>query len=232
MVFHDDAPIWNSPRIETAAPRSFFLPAPLKLAYILIATLLLGSVSRAEILIPSQVDSTHSEAREKAFIPWSTPEESSDYWKKLSSSHVPIYKELKDGNLGRDLYIPNPGIGYWVLGGLTEKALWKTHEEKLKIGDELVSATIYKDEKGVVTYWALWAPESKAYLLKDRMKEFGITPAKVEYTLLDKTKMLSADLEPYKTVAIVAVPFILSLILLSLIVLLGLVRRKHPSGAA
>jgi len=190
-----------------------------------IAVLALTGVTNAAYLIPSKLDSSHAEAREKAFIPWSTPEEGAAYWKKLSSSNVPIYKELKDGNLGRDIYIQNPGIGYWVLGGLSEKALWKTHDEKLKIGDELVSASVYKDQNGDVTYWALWAPDGKSHLLKDKMRELGITPASVELSPLDKLRALSSDLAPYTAVA-VFVTLLLNIVVLfaSLFLILGACR--------
>ena len=194
--------------------------------YVFIAVFLLRCVSQGEILIPSQVDSAHSEAREKTFTPWSTPEESGNYWKKLSSSNIPIYREVKGGDLDRHLYIPNPGTGYWVLGGLSEKALWKTHNEKLKNGDELVSAAIFKDDKGAVTYWALWAPENKSYLLKDKMREFGISPANVEFTTLDKLRMLSLNLAPFTAVAVFGT-LILSLVLLSITSVLLLISRKR-----
>lgn len=200
----------------------------MKALFLFIAVFFLRSVTHAEIVIPSQVDSAHAEVREKTFIPWSTPEECGNYWKKLASSNVPIYKEYKDENLGRDLYIPNPGIGYWVLEGLSEKALWKTQAEKLKNGDELVSVSVSKDKKGAATYWALWAPENKSYLLKQKMMEFGITPAKVELTVLDRLRMLSSDLAPYTTVAVFGT-FILSLIFFPITILL-LICRKRSSG--
>jgi len=199
--------------------------------YLLIALCLLSGPAQAARLIPSQVDLAHASAREAALIPWSTPEEGSDFWRKLSRSNVPIYKEMKigeKGELGRDLYIPNPGIGYWVLGGLSEKALWKTHHEKLEIGDELISATIFKDARGDISYWALWAPANKAYLLKDKMKEFGITPAKVEFTLWEKMKMLSSDLAPYTALAVFGV-LSLNLLTLAIGILLLLRCRKNSS---
>jgi len=167
-------------------------------------------------------------------IPWSTPEEGSDFWRKLSRSNVPIYKEMKlgeKGELGRDLYIPNPGIGYWVLGGLSEKALWKTHHEKLEIGDELISATLSKDAKGAISYWALWAPANKSYLLKDKMREFGITPARVEFTMWEKMKMLSSDLAPYTALAVFGV-LVLNILFVGIGTLLLLRRRKSSSASA
>ncbi len=141
--------------------------------------LVVNQAARAERLIPSALDPNRSGAREEVFIPWSSPEESGVYWHKLAGTHVPIYNEHKDGNLSRDLYIPNPGVGYWVLGGLTEQALWDTEREKLKIGDELVSASVYQDETGATRYWALWTARNRSYLLKDRMRVLGITPAQI-----------------------------------------------------
>jgi len=185
--------------------------------------------SLAEILIPSQPDTSHSEIREKAFTPWGTPDELGVNWKKLSN--IPIYKEMKEGDLGRDLYVPNPGIGHWALGGLDEKTLWRVHNEKLKIGDELVSASVYKDANGAVTYWALWAPENKSYLLKEKMREFGITPARVEFTTLEKLKKLSSDLAPYTAVAVFGI-LILSIILLLATIVLFLTVRKCRSVAS
>jgi len=205
----------------------------MKVIYSFIAVLLLTGVSNAAYLVPSKLDASHADAREKAFIPWSTPEEGAVYWKKLSSSNVPIYKELKDGNLGRDIYIPNPGIGYWVLGGLSEKALWKTQDEKLKIGDELVSASVYKDRNGDVTYWALWAPQDKSHLLKDKMREFGITPASVEFTFQDKLRMFSYDLAPYTAVGVFATLILTVLLLLTaLFIIRGACRHSCTDNSS
>ena len=202
--------------------------------YLGIAFSLLICSAQAERLIPSQADSVHVSAREEALIPWSTPEEGSDFWRKLSRSNVPIYKEMKlgeKGELGRDLYIPNPGIGYWVLGGLSEKALWKTHHEKLEIGDELISATIFKDAKGEISYWALWAPANKSYLLKDKMREFGITPARVEFTILEKMKMFSSDLASYTALVVFSI-LILNLLFLAIGIFLLLRYRSSSSSRA
>ncbi len=159
----------------------------------------------AEKLIPSKADEAHSAAREETFIPWSTPEEGGRYWKELSSKNIPIYKEHQgtEGRnpKGRDLYIPNPGVGYWVLGGLNKESLWKTHHEKLKIKDELVSASVYQDSDGETRYWALWVPASKAHIIKAKMAEFGITPARVELTFDDHLRQLSERLSPYAPLA-------------------------------
>jgi hypothetical protein len=188
-----------------------------------LAIFAISHVARGAHLIPSRLDPKLSEAREKAFIPWSTPEESSASWKKLSSSNVPIYNERKPGNLSRDIYIPNPGTGYWVLGGLSEKALWKTQGEKLEIGDELVSASVYKDDKGLPVYWALWAPKDRADLLKGKMRELGIFPAKVELTLLDRVRQFSADITPYSGAAVVmTLVFQFILIVLAAVLLIRL----------
>jgi hypothetical protein len=154
-------------------------------------------VSFAETLVPSSLDPELADVREQAFIPWSNPAQSTAYWKKLSPKNVPIYYERRDGNLSRDIYIPNPGIGYWVLAGLTKENLFKTHKEKLKIDDTLISASAYKDEKGNDIYWALWAPRQQAYLLTDKMKEFGISQARIEYSLFDKFGFWAASLAPF-----------------------------------
>ena len=198
----------------------------MKTIYIFLILLAIGQIARGERLIPSRLDPKLTEARENAFIPWSNPEESSVYWNKLHSSNVPLYNERKHGNLSRDIYVPNPGIGYWVLGSLSETALWKTQGDKLKIGDELVSASVYKDEKGVSVYWALWAPKNRSYLLKDKMRQLGITPAMVELTLADKLKAFSTDFAPFLGVAVVVI-FAFQLILLVLVVVL-LVRLRKP----
>ncbi len=165
---------------------------------ILILTLM-PLLARAGTLIPSSLDPALSAAREEAFIPWSDPEQSSAYWKKLSPKHVPIYNERKHGNLSRDIYIPNPGIGYWVLGGLTEKNLFKVHREKLQIDDTLVSASVYKDEKGNDIYWALWAPRERAHLLTARMKQLGIGQARIELSAGDQFQLWVSSLKPFST---------------------------------
>ncbi|TXI87444.1 MAG: hypothetical protein E6Q40_04955 [Cupriavidus sp.] len=188
-----------------------------------------------ETLIPSAADPSLAAAREKAFIPWSDPQQSTAYWNKLSSGNVPIYYERKDGNLSRDIYIPNPGIGYWVLSGLTKENLFRIHKEKLKIGDTLVSASVYRDQRGNDSYWALWAPANRAYLLTDKMKELGITQARIEPTLADKIQEWSISLKPFSA-AITWASLVLNLLLIILLVLLtvAFVRRlqRAPSSLA
>ncbi len=164
---------------------------------LILPLLLLSVTAHCEKLVPSMADPALATAREEAFIPWSEPEQSSTYWKELSKKNVPIYYERKHGNLSRDIYIPNPGIGYWVLAGLTEEQLFKTHKEKLKIGDTLVSASVYTDENGHNIYWALWAPKERAYLLTDKMKELGVTQARIEYSPLDKFEAWTLTLKPF-----------------------------------
>ncbi len=176
-------------------------------------------ISFAETLIPSAADPSLAAVREKAFIPWSNPQQSTDYWNRLSSSNVPIYYERKDGNLSRDIYIPNPGIGYWVLSGLTKENLFRIHKEKLKIGDTLVSATVYRDQRGNDSYWALWAPANRAYLLTDKMKELGITQARIEPTWGDRFQEWAASLAPFSA-AITWASLALNLFLVILVVLL------------
>ncbi len=131
-------------------------------------------------LIPSRLNPKFADAREKAFTPWGDEEQTGDTWRKLSPTHIPIYGEHRADGWKRGIYIPNPGIGYWTLDGLTEQALWATEREKLKIGDELVSATSYQGDDGAVRYGALWVPRSKAYLIKEKMRELGIIPASVD----------------------------------------------------
>lgn len=169
----------------------------MKTIYIFLALLAIGQIARCEHLIPSSLDPNLAEAREKACTPWCNPEESGAYWNKLRSSNIPIYHEHKVGNLERHIYIPNPGTGYWVLGGLTEKTLFKTHREKLKIDDTLISGSFYQDEKGNKIYWALWAPRERAYLITDEMRKFGIGQARIEFSLIDKIMMWAADLQPF-----------------------------------
>lgn len=147
--------------------------------YLFIVLCAVGQVAMGATLIPSELDPTLNEVKEKVFMPWSTPEEASVFWKKLGGSNIPIYCERRPGKLIRDIYVPNPGIGYWVLGDLSETAFWKTQEERVKIGDELVSAIVYKNERGIPLYWALWVPKDRSYLIKDKMLELGITPARI-----------------------------------------------------
>jgi hypothetical protein len=152
----------------------------MKAICVVFALLALARGALGERLIPSRLDSEHSADREKAFVPWSDPEASSIYWEILSSSNVPIYNERRAPNESRDIYIPNPGVAYWVLGGLSEAELWKVERAKLKIGDELVSASLYQADGGKTFYWALWVPGNKAYLVTNKMRELGITPARAE----------------------------------------------------
>ncbi len=185
-------------------------------------------LSIAETLIPSAVDPSLAAAREKAFIPWSDPQQSTDYWNKLSSKNVPIYYERKDGNLSRDIYIPNPGIGYWVLASLTKEALFQVHKEKLKIGDTLVSATVYRDKRGNDVYWALWAPANRAYLLTDKMKELGITQARIVPTWEDRFQEWSISLKPFSA-AITWASLLLNLFLLIVVFLLIIILVRRPN---
>jgi len=153
-------------------------------------------LSYGQVLVLSKVDSAHADAREKALNTWSTDEEAGALWNQLGSTHISIYTQRQLGGPNHDLYIPNPGIGYWVLSNVSEQSLWKIQEEKIKIGDELVGATIYKNEKGEDQYWVLWAPHNKSYLLKDKMREYGITPARVIYP--PKMSLLDLPVKDYK----------------------------------
>lgn len=200
----------------------------MKIIIILIILFFAGLPAFAEVLVPSSLDPAYAEAREKAFIPWSNQKQASEYWKKLSPNHVPIYYERKDGNLSRDIYIPNPGIGYWVLGGLTKENLFKTHREKLKINDTLISASVYKDEKGNEIYWALWAPRDRAHLLTERMKNLGIGQACIEYSTFDKIGLWAASFAPISAF-ITWVSLALNAVLLVVVLALStmLVIRNH-----
>ena len=131
-------------------------------------------------IISSPLDPALSEARERAFTPWCNPEQDAANWRKLASSNVPVYNERKAGGLSRNIYLPNPGVGYWVLGDLSEAQLLAVHAEKLKIGDELVSVSAYENEEGKTVYWALWTARSRAYLLLAKMRELGIGLPKVK----------------------------------------------------
>ncbi|HRJ71456.1 MAG TPA: hypothetical protein PLS03_04490 [Terrimicrobiaceae bacterium] len=198
----------------------------------LILTLMLAPLlAQAETLIPSSLDPAFAAAREEAFIPWSDPGQSSVYWKKLSPKHVPIYNERKRGNLSRDIYIPNPGIGYWVLGGLTRKNLFKVHREKLQIDDTLISASVYQDEKGNDIYWALWAPRERAHLLTDRMKQLGIGQARIELSAWDHFQVWLSSLKPFSA-AMVWASLALNGILLCTVAVLAfqLVRKPVSAG--
>ena len=161
-------------------PRPVLWKFRIKNLCLLLALLTFSQVAFGQRLTPSRLDPSLGEARQKAFIPWGGPAESGAYWQKLAGSNVPVLNERKTGGLSRDLYVPNPGLGYWVLGDLSEQTLWRVQREKLKIGDELVSASVYQNEAGADVYWALWAPKDKAYLLKDKMRELGIAPAQVD----------------------------------------------------
>lgn len=195
---------------------------------ILILTLM-PLLARAGALIPSSLDPAFSAAREEAFIPWSDPGQSSAYWKKLSPKHVPIYNERKHGNVSRDIYIPNPGIGYWVLGGLTKKNLFKVHREKLQIDDTLISASIYQDEKGNDIYWALWAPRERAHLLTDQMQKLGIGQARIELSVWDRFLIWASSLKPFSA-AIVWASLLLNGFLLVCVGVLAVQLVRKPAS--
>ncbi len=159
--------------------------------------LALGSVACGEQLTPTSLDPKLAESREKAFTSWGDKEQTGATWRQLSSTHIPVYGEYRADGWQRAIYIPNPGAGYWALDGLTEDSLWQTEREKLKIGDELISAGSHEGEDGTTKYWALWAPRTKAYLIKEKMRELGIKPARVDIDPLaqnedDRGKLLDA----------------------------------------
>ncbi len=146
----------------------------------LFGLLLIAHAALGDQLVPSSLDAKSSEVREKAFTPWGDEEQTGTVWRELSPTHIPVYGEHRLDGCKRGIYILNPGTAYWSLDGMTEAGLWNTEREKLKIGDELVSAGSYQDEDGATKYWALWAPRSKAYLIKEKMVALGITPASVD----------------------------------------------------
>ena len=152
----------------------------MKTFLLLFVLLAVDHVAFGQQLTPSNLDPKLAEVREKAFTPWGDEEQAGINWRTLSPTHIPVYGEHQPNGLKRGIYIPNPGIGYWTLDGLSEQQLWATEHEKLKIGDELVSATVYEDESGNKRYGALWVPRSKAYLVKEKMRSLGIIPAQVD----------------------------------------------------
>jgi hypothetical protein len=183
------------------------------------------NVTHAAKLIPSELDPSLASARDKAFTPWSDPEKSSETWKQLSPKNVPIYYERKGRDLSRDIYIPNPGIGYWVLAGLTEEAFFRTHREKLKIHDTLISASGFRDENGNNVYWALWAPKDRANLLTDKMKTLGISQARIEYSIIERLRAFAESLKPLSG-AITWTSLALNVLLLLTIILLIVKLRR------
>lgn len=149
-------------------------------------------------IIPSTLDPAYAAKREQAFTEWNKPPRTDEIFKELSKSNIPIYNEHKADQNNRDIYMLNTmGARYWVLGGLTEQALLKVHEDKLKIGDELVSASYYKNGQEQKVYWALWCSGTHAYLVKQKMREYGITPSRIELTFAYKLQMFSGKLDPY-----------------------------------
>ncbi len=188
----------------------------------------------AETFVPSKLDPALAQVRELAFIPWSSPGEADQQWKKLSVNNVPIYNEKKPG-LSRDLYIPNPGIPFWVVGGLSKKDLFKTHREKLAIDDTLISASVYTDEKGREVYWALWAPRLRADRVVSKMKEFGITQARIDYSLSERIMSWGTSFKTAEATFIIIIFLALIFLLLLLIAVLyslntlsrNAERRKH-----
>ena len=152
----------------------------MKILFLLLALFTLTRAALGDQLTPSALDPRFNEVREKAFTPWGDEEQTGITWRTLSPTHIPVYGEHQPNGLKRGIYIPNPGTGYWTLDGLTEQSLWATEREKLKIGDELVSATVYPGEDGTPRYGALWVPRSKAYLVKEKMRDLGIIPAQVD----------------------------------------------------
>ncbi len=107
-----------------------------------------SDAARGEQFTPSSLDPKLDEARENTFTPWNDPEQNGDTWRRLASSNMTIYNERKSGGFSREIYVPNPDVGYWVLGELSEQAFWRTEKEKLRIGDELASASVYQNEDG------------------------------------------------------------------------------------
>ncbi len=152
----------------------------MKIFLFLFTLLTISHVALGDQLTPSSLDPKFAEVREKAFTPWGDKEQIGATWRQLSGTHIPVYGEYRSDGWQRAIYIPNPGVGYWALDGLSEDELWQTEREKLKIGDELVSAGSHDIGDGVIRYWALWTPRNRAYLIKEKMRELGIIPASVD----------------------------------------------------
>lgn len=154
-----------------------------------------GVLLQAEHVVVGKLDPSKETLREAAFTPWNDPEQSGISWREHSGTHIPIYNQLKGNSVVRDIWVPNENrIPYWVVGALTEQSLIKTHKEKLKIGDELVSASCYTDERGNKTYWALWCPGNKSYWVKDKLRALGIEPPQIEYTFFEQLERFSTSL--------------------------------------
>ena len=170
-------------------------------------------------VIPSTLDPAYAAKREQAFTEWNKPPRTDEIFKEQSKSHIPIYNEHRKDQSNRDIYIQNSGARYWVLGGLTDQSLLKVHQDKLTIGDELASVSYYENEKGQKVYWALWCSGTHANWVKEKMREYGITPARIDYTFADKLQSFSDTLNPYSGILALA-SLGISLIALCLLVVL------------
>jgi len=162
--------------------------------------------SQAQEVVSCQADHdpAHVAKREADFTPWCTPQESGDYWQKLSPDHLPIFGE-NQGDKRRTLYLPNPGTGYWTLDGLTKQQLLDIQKNHLKIHDELVNIIAYRDSAGNVTgYWALWVPQSRSFLIKEALAERGITAGYLDYGFADRVRRSFHRLDPYTAVVALA----------------------------
>lgn len=200
------------------------------------------SVHSAEIIVDA-LSPEQEGVREAAFLPWVSPKESSARWKQLSKDHIPIYfdyklepqletnGEQKDVPRIREIYIKNPGVGYWVLAGLSEEEFLKTQREKLKIKDALISATTYVNEKGERQYWALWAPASQATLLTKPMADLGISQAQIVFSPWERLMEHLTEKPPVPAYVLWAsVVLNILLILFIPILFLGLATRTRAPG--
>lgn len=159
--------------------------------------LCIASYVHAETIIVCSLDTALSQKREAAFNTWHSPDEGYAIWKELSPKNIPIYYEKKDGDLGRDIYIPRMGLGYWVLSGLSSKALLQTTKEQEEHDFVLIAASCYTGSSGEKSYWALWVARQDADKVAGKMKELGISPARIEYSYWEIFVKYCADLMPY-----------------------------------
>jgi len=180
-------------------------------------------------VIPSKLDPAYAAKREQAFTEWNKPPQTGEIFKERSKSDIPIYNEHRKDQNNRDIYIQNSGARYWVLGGLTDQSLLEVHKDKLKIGDELVSVSYYENENGQKVYWALWCSGTHANWVKEKMREYGITPAKIDYTLADKLQAFSDTLNPYSgllALASLGISLITLLLLVAIFIKSALAHRS------
>ena len=152
---------------------------------------------RAESIVPNKLDPTFSDAREAAFIPWSTQEEADAAWKSLSPTNIPVFWEKREDGDQRSIYIPREGAAYWVWMGMTRATLLSLNKEIEASGLVLVSVIPSKDEHGNDFYGGLWVGQSKVAYVEDKMHSLGIAPARIDDNPWDRLLALSKALNPF-----------------------------------